>query len=245
MNSIKGYIKTIIYKRYYENNNDENEENSDSEMYNTYFVILEIKDEDNKSYKIIGYTVINVEVNDLIVCYDYIYNKSKKEYKVNSLIEVKLPDKVSHIINRFITNEELKVDRIGKKTIENVDIDKVNKYIEDVKNKKGNINIEDIDKYITEIKDEENKKYKKHTISQRLKTLVWNTWIGEEIGKSKCLCCKFEEITQRNFSCGHKIAESKGGETNVDNLRPICHMCNFSMGTRDMDEFIKTNGFDK
>ena len=33
-------------------------------------------------------------------------------------------------------------------------------------------------------------KKKKKTISSTIKKLVWNTNIGEEIGKSKCLCCK-------------------------------------------------------
>ena len=42
-----------------------------------------------------------------------------------------------------------------------------------------------------------------------------------------------------NFECGHIIPESKGGETNEDNLIPICGLCNKSMGTRNMYEYTK------
>ena len=34
-----------------------------------------------------------------------------------------------------------------------------------------------------------------------------------------------------SFHCGHIIAEAKGGETIVSNLKPICQNCNSSMGT--------------
>ena len=81
---------------------------------------------------------------------------------------------------------------------------------------------------------------KKQIISAAMRKLVWNMNIGEEIGKSKCLCCKVTYITQMSFHCGHIIAESQGGETIVSNLRPICQNCNSSMATKNMDDFIKT-----
>jgi hypothetical protein len=83
-------------------------------------------------------------------------------------------------------------------------------------------------------------KKKKKSISSTIKKLVWNTNIGEEKGKSKCLCCKSTEITQMSFHCGHIIAESNGGETIVSNLKPICQNCNSSMGSKNMNEFMKS-----
>lgn len=83
------------------------------------------------------------------------------------------------------------------------------------------------------------KKYRKKNIPSTVKRLVWNTHIGEEIGKAKCLCCKVTDITQLSFHCGHIIAESNGGETTVNNLKPICQNCNSSMGTTNMEEFMK------
>jgi 5-methylcytosine-specific restriction endonuclease McrA len=83
-------------------------------------------------------------------------------------------------------------------------------------------------------------KKKKKPIPATIKRLVWNTHIGEEFGRSKCLCCKITDITQLSFNCGHIIAESNGGELKVSNLMPICQNCNSSMGTKNMNEFMKT-----
>ena len=89
-------------------------------------------------------------------------------------------------------------------------------------------------------KEEIKKQVKKQTISATIKKLVWNMHIGEEIGKAKCVCCKSSYISQMSFHCGHIIAESKGGEMIVSNLRPICQNCNSSMGNKNMEEFMKT-----
>ncbi len=86
------------------------------------------------------------------------------------------------------------------------------------------------------------KKPKKKTIPVALKRKVWDHWVGEQIGKTKCPCCKLTDITQLNFSCGHILAEANGGSLHVSNLRPICTSCNSSMGTKNMNEFIREYG---
>ena len=83
-------------------------------------------------------------------------------------------------------------------------------------------------------------KNKKQPISSTIKRLVWNKYIGEVIGKSKCTCCFVTDITQLSFHCGHIIAEANGGETTVSNLKPICQNCNSSMGTKDMNKFMES-----
>jgi len=80
--------------------------------------------------------------------------------------------------------------------------------------------------------------YHKKSIPSPLKRQVWNKYIGEEIGKSKCYCCKLTDITQMSFHAGHVISEKDGGEINATNLRPICQNCNSSMGTMNMNAFI-------
>lgn len=67
---------------------------------------------------------------------------------------------------------------------------------------------------------------------------MWNKYIGEDIGKSKCVCCKYTDISQMDFNCGHVISEFNGGKITLDNLKPICSLCNTSMGIKNMDEFI-------
>lgn len=85
---------------------------------------------------------------------------------------------------------------------------------------------------------------KKKKIGLLLKRQVWGKYIGEEIGRAKCVCCKMTDITQLSFHCGHVIAESNGGELIVENLRPICQSCNSSMGTQNMREYMESHGLE-
>ncbi len=78
-------------------------------------------------------------------------------------------------------------------------------------------------------------------ISHAMRVQVWNYWIGLEIGKTFCLLCQRNIITQLEFICGHVLAKSRGGEISIENLRPICFWCNCSMGTHHMYNFAKAN----
>ena len=102
-----------------------------------------------------------------------------------------------------------------------------------------NIDIKCIIKDFNENKHLHEKSKKKKSIPSAIKKLVWNTHIGEDVGKAKCLCCKTTDITQMSFNCGHIISEANGGEVIVSNLKPICQNCNSSMGTKNMDDFMK------
>ena len=42
-----------------------------------------------------------------------------------------------------------------------------------------------------------------------------------------------------SFNCGHIIVEANDGELIIFNLKPICQNCNSSMGTQNMDDFMK------
>jgi len=80
---------------------------------------------------------------------------------------------------------------------------------------------------------------RKDTIPKALRILVWDIFIGKEKGIAKCTCCNHTEIRQLDFECGHVVAESLGGSTTVDNLRPICGSCNRSMGVQNFYDFQK------
>jgi 5-methylcytosine-specific restriction endonuclease McrA len=83
------------------------------------------------------------------------------------------------------------------------------------------------------------KPLKKKSIPKAMKRLVWDTYIGEDIGRALCTCCNHVYIRQIEFHCGHVVAEANGGQLNIDNLRPICAQCNLSMRTMNMEEFKK------
>jgi len=89
--------------------------------------------------------------------------------------------------------------------------------------------------------DEEEKKEakrKKQTIPKNVRIIVWNHYIGEDIIKHKCLCCKKVTISNTNFEVGHVLSEKNGGTHEINNLRPICFACNHSMGAENMIDFV-------
>ena len=80
-------------------------------------------------------------------------------------------------------------------------------------------------------------------ISKKVKTDVWNTFIGEGIANHKCLCCKMTTIDKASFDCGHVLSRAEGGGPEIHNLRPICSGCNNGMGTMNMIEYVKKHGY--
>ena len=79
--------------------------------------------------------------------------------------------------------------------------------------------------------------YKKEQIPKCVKNSLWILFFNN-LRVGLCQCCKREPITMSNFHAGHVIAERNGGKTSLENLRPICPMCNLSTGTQNMNDFI-------
>jgi HNH endonuclease len=84
---------------------------------------------------------------------------------------------------------------------------------------------------------------KKQSIPKRVKEEVWNKYIGDDIPKHRCLCCKSIVIKMTDFHVGHVVSEKDGGTHAISNLRPICASCNHSMGTENMIEYAIKYGF--
>lgn len=76
---------------------------------------------------------------------------------------------------------------------------------------------------------------KKKSIPKALKEAVWRKYFANQIDGNCPICNKIISLTAHD--CGHIVAESKGGVTEIENLRPVCKSCNTSMATKDMDEF--------
>jgi hypothetical protein len=89
-------------------------------------------------------------------------------------------------------------------------------------------------------------KVKKKRISPIIRFKVWEKYIGNKI-KAKCFCCWENDITpftnNNTFHAGHILAESNGGEIELENLLPICQDCNKSMNTTHWDDWVKFNLF--
>ena len=79
----------------------------------------------------------------------------------------------------------------------------------------------------------------KQKIPKKIKDDSWDKWIGEEFGVHNCLCCDRIKIKQSRFHGGHFISEKNGGKISVNNIIPICSGCNSSMGSKNMDNYMK------
>ena len=79
--------------------------------------------------------------------------------------------------------------------------------------------------------------YIKDVIPRAVKNCLWINYFGDKrIGV--CACCRREPITINNFNASHIQAERCNGATTLDNLAPTCTICNLSMGTMNMMDFI-------
>lgn len=75
-------------------------------------------------------------------------------------------------------------------------------------------------------------KNRKKKIPCSLRQAVWVKYNGKKY-ENKCHVkwCK-NKINVFNFEAGHDVPESLGGQTCIENLKPICCNCNKSMGNK-------------
>lgn len=82
--------------------------------------------------------------------------------------------------------------------------------------------------------------YKKRTIPKPLREQVWRKYFGNSTdGVCQGICKPRNKITAFHFECGHIYPESRGGETAVENLIPLCSYCNKSLGSNDFRDWKK------
>ncbi len=83
---------------------------------------------------------------------------------------------------------------------------------------------------------------RKKKIAAALREQVWIGAVGQQFAAKCTVSWCSNTITVFNFQCGHVLAESKGGPTTLENLRPICGRCNQSMATMHMDDWERLGG---
>ena len=84
---------------------------------------------------------------------------------------------------------------------------------------------------------------RRQPINKSLRSAVWTTYLNPDSFSDKCWCCKYAIINRDNFQSGHVISVAEGGDSKLENLRPICNTCNTSMSTKNMINFIEECGF--
>lgn len=186
-----------------------------------------------KQYKIKCTTV----KKDNLLCYllDYLLNSLNFKLDETDVSITKLkdppekePSLSEHKLSTTKQLEKLKKD-IVKQQSEKIDEEK---------------KLQEEKKLLEETKkiEKEEAKKKKQAIPKQVRVIVWNHYIGDDIIKHKCLCCKKVTITNTNFDVGHVLSEKNGGSHEINNLRPICGACNHSMGVENMIDFVVKYG---
>ncbi len=153
--------------------------------------------------------------------------EEQKEEKINEKKEVKV--ELSAI--EKLEQRRIEIENKMKEELEKQKLEEIKK-------------IEEEQKKIKEEEEEKKKenKRKKQAIPKNVRTIIWNNYIGEDIIKHKCLCCKKATICNTNFEVGHVLSEKNGGTHEINNLRPICFACNHSMGTENMVDYVVKYG---
>jgi hypothetical protein len=192
-----------------------------------------------KIYKEPFFAGINIQFMEI----DYIRKILKNEELLNYLIK----KEKDYLIKRAKENSIYFTNILRIENIQKIHYDSVCQYLIEKYNELMLLEESNAKKKAEEVTntiktDKKVNKPKKKNISQLMKRRVWAKHIGEEIGKTKCLCCNMSDITQLTFNCGHIISHSNGGETNVENLLPICQSCNSSMGTQNLFHYKNEHG---
>lgn len=85
-------------------------------------------------------------------------------------------------------------------------------------------------------------KVSNRSVSCGVRYRVWRKYNGNNMD-STCYCCN-EALRLEDFEAGHVIAKRNSQNNEIANLRPICHLCNRSMGSTHMKEFAIKEGME-
>ena len=187
----------------------------------------------------------NSAKKDTLICNILEYSSLTLKFKIDEITHIQ---EITNNKEQTKSPEEPKLSIIEdlekqRQTIElkmKEELDKQRKLEEEIKQKAEAEEKKKIEEQ-KRIEKEESKK-KKQSIPKQVRVIVWNHYIGEDIIKHKCLCCKKVTITNTNFDVGHVLSEKNGGTHEINNLRPICGACNHSMGSENMVDFVVKYG---
>lgn len=178
-----------------------------------------LAEQNNKSDKVVSTNANNIGTK---------YNTIKASYKKDDLIKLAIEKGIIFNSKSTVASlEELILDKLEGKNIS----EKANKL-----NIFGNKNTS-VQGYKNVILGTLTNTFNSfESIPKTIKALVWNEYIGEDKGIGACYVCQ-SKLDSKHFECGHIKAKVKGGSDTIDNLRPVCSLCNKSIGTKNMNDF--------
>lgn len=206
------------------------------------YLNLKSKNELKNLCKLYDIKNVSVTKKDNIIYQILLYNANNMIFKINESLTT-IPENISEPVQSVIETEP-PLTLIGQLEKQKQEIEvKMQQEFQKQEAENKRLLEEEAKKKLEEEKrriDEEKKeaKKKKQSIPKNVRIIVWNHYIGEDIIKHKCLCCKKVTISNTNFEVGHVLSEKNGGTHEINNLRPICFACNHSMGAENMIDFV-------
>jgi hypothetical protein len=82
-------------------------------------------------------------------------------------------------------------------------------------------------------------KPKRKKIPAGVKLALWEHYFPDKT-TGRCYVCQKAVIHVRAFDAAHVKAVANGGTDHISNLRPCCGNCNQSIGTMDLEEYLRT-----
>lgn len=160
--------------------------------------------------------------------------EKEQEEKLRKEIEMKVREE--HEIKKKVDEELQRIKSIAK-----TEKPEVKKKVKEQKEQKEKEQKDDLDPGSTaavEPVTASDAATKRKAIPKAVKTTLWNIHFTENNAKGECKVCN-KEIKMTDFDAGHIVAVANGGSNNLDNLMPVCSLCNKSMGVQNLNEFKK------
>ena len=175
---------------------------------------------------------VSTSKKDELVYQILFYNANNMIFRMNDNVQTQLSDNLQPLSPiELLEKQKQEIEQQLQEEIKKKE-EEAKRLLEEEEKKKA----DEEKKRIEEEKKEAKKK--KQSIPKNVRIIVWNHYIGEDIIKHKCLCCKKVTIANTNFEVGHVLSEKNGGTHEINNLRPICFACNHSMGSENMIDFV-------
>jgi hypothetical protein len=91
-------------------------------------------------------------------------------------------------------------------------------------------------------KEKEEEKKQKSKPNKKMKADLWKKYFSEK-ESGPCYTCNISIFycEGKGWHASHVIATSKGGFSELDNLRPCCKKCNLTMGNQNIYAYIEQN----
>lgn len=205
----------------------------ESEFFKTHTYLNSKSKNDLKNLcKMCDVKKVSTSKKDELVYQILLYNASNMIFKMNENIQTQISDSLQTLTPiELLEKQKQEIEQQLQEEIKKKE-DEAKRLLEEEEKKK-------VDEEKRRIEDEKKEaKKKKLSIPKNVRVIVWNHYIGEDIIKHKCLCCKKVTISNTNFEVGHVLSEKNGGTHEINNLRPICFACNHSMGSENMIDFV-------